>query len=179
MSNRHLCRSIAMQSLYEWDFESSLIDEIGKESRFKKERLDKIVEINNFEYGSENSEGCFTREIINGIFKNMKKIDSVIKRLAPEWPLEQVTIIDRNILRIGIFELMFNKRDDVPPKVAINEAIELAKTFGGKSSGKFVNGVLGTLYKELDENKPMGVISKKDEVKCDPKDGKSEEGKGN
>lgn len=156
MSNRHLCRSIAMQSLYEWDFESSLIDEIEKGSRFQKDRLDKIVGNNNKEYGSGNDEHNFTSELIDGIFKNMKKIDSVIKRLAPEWPLEQVTIIDRNILRIGIFELMFNKREDVPPKVAINEAIELAKTFGGKSSGKFVNGVLGTLYKEIEDKAGKG-----------------------
>jgi len=140
-----------MQSLYEWDFESSLIDELDKGSRFQKERLDKIVSINNVEYGSAGEENNFTNELIDGMFKNMKKIDSIIKRLAPEWPLEQVTIIDRNILRIGIFELMYNKREDVPPKVAINEAIELAKTFGGKSSGKFVNGVLGTLYKEIED----------------------------
>ena len=73
--------------------------------------------------------------------------------MAPEWPISQITIVDRNILRIGIYELMFGKRNDVPPKVAINEAIELAKSFGGNSSGKFVNGVLGSLYKEIEENK--------------------------
>jgi N utilization substance protein B len=77
----------------------------------------------------------------------MKDIDEVIVKTAPEWPLEQITIIDRNILRIGIYELNFAK--EVPPKVAINEAVELGKAFGGESSGKFVNGVLGTLYKDL------------------------------
>ena len=87
-------------------------------------------------------------DVIDGVYKNLKKIDLIIQRLAPEWPIDQVMIIDRNILRIGIYELMFSKRDDVPPKVAINEAIELAKSFGGNSSGKFVNGVLGTLYNE-------------------------------
>lgn len=153
MSNRHLCRSIVMQSLYEWDFESSMIDEIDKKKRFKKERLEEISDSNSKEYGSEGEEGDFTSEIINGIFKNLKKIDLTIKRLAPDWPLEQVTIIDRNILRIGIYELLFSKRNDVPPKVAINESIELAKTFGGRSSGKFVNGVLGTLYKEIEDKK--------------------------
>lgn len=163
MSNRHLCRSIAMQSLYEWDFESSLVGEIDKSARFQKKRLDEIVNVNTKDYSSESSENDFTTELIDGIFKNLKKIDSVIKRLAPEWPLEQVTIIDRNILRIGIFELMFNKREDVPPKVAINEAIELAKTFGGKSSGKFVNGVLGTLYKEIEEKDAKKETSTKEE----------------
>ena len=176
MSNRHLCRSIAMRSLYEWDFESSLIEEIEKGSKFQKEKLDKIVDNNNKEYGSGNDEGDFTTELIGGIFKNMKKIDAVIRRLAPEWPLEQVTIIDRNILRIGIFELMFNKREDVPPKVAINEAIELAKTFGGKSSGKFVNGVLGTLYKEIEDKsgkeKKAKEEPKKEEIKPDKEETK-------
>ena len=172
MSNRHLCRSIAMQSLYEWDFESSLIDEIEKSLRFKKDRLDKIVDDNNREYGSGNDENDFTSELIGGIFKNMKKIDSVIRRLAPEWPLEQVTIIDRNILRIGIFELMFNKREDVPPKVAINEAIELAKTFGGKSSGKFVNGVLGTLYKEIEDKAKSKEAAKPDKIEKKEEDKK-------
>lgn len=166
MSNRHLCRSIVMQSLYEWDFESSMIDEIDKKKRFLKERLEKISEINSKEYGSENEEGDFTSEIADGIFKNLKKIDQTIKRLAPDWPLEQVTIIDRNILRIGIYELLFSKRNDVPPKVAINESIELAKTFGGRSSGKFVNGVLGTLFKEIeDKKKKKELVSKKEENK--------------
>ncbi len=153
MSNRHLCRSIVMQSLYEWDFESSMIGEIDKKKRFLKERLEGIADNNSKEYGSGGEENDFTSEIISGIFKNLKKIDLTIKRLAPEWPLEQVTIIDRNILRIGIYELLFSKRDDVPPKVAINESIELAKTFGGRSSGKFVNGVLGTLFKEIEDKK--------------------------
>ncbi len=166
MSNRHLCRSIVMQSLYEWDFESSMIDEIDKKKRFLKERLEKISESNSKEYGSEDEEGDFTSEIVDGIFKNLKKIDQTIKRLAPDWPLEQVMIIDRNILRIGIYELLFSKRNDVPPKVAINESIELAKTFGGRSSGKFVNGVLGTLFKEIeDKKKKKESVSKKEENK--------------
>ncbi len=166
MSNRHLCRSIVMQSIYEWDFESSMIDEIDKKKRFLKERLEKISESNSKEYGSEDEEGDFTSEIVDGIFKNLKKIDQTIKRLAPDWPLEQVTIIDRNILRIGIYELLFSKRNDVPPKVAINESIELAKTFGGRSSGKFVNGVLGTLFKEIeDKKKKKEPVSKKEENK--------------
>jgi len=104
------------------------------------------------EYDEGLDDVSFAQDLVFGVFDNIKKIDSVISKLAPEWPLEQVTIINRNVLRIGIYELKFGKRDDVPPKVAINEAIELAKTFGGQSSGKFINGVLGSLYKELEKD---------------------------
>lgn len=149
MSNRHLSRSIAMQSLYEWDFKNSLLDKSGGKNKFSKEELDKITMNNVKEYGPGAENDDFVSEVIGGVFKNLKKIDLIMKRLAPEWPIGQITMIDRNIIRIGIYELMFSKRKDVPPKVAINEAIELAKTFGGGSSGKFVNGVLGTLYKEI------------------------------
>ncbi|MBW6440820.1 transcription antitermination factor NusB [Patescibacteria group bacterium] len=147
MSNRHLSRSITMQSLYEWDFKFSMIS--GDENANNKEKLDFIVNNNIQQYGSGEKEDEFVLDVIDGVYNNMKKIDSVIQRLAPEWPIDQVTIIDRNILRIGVYELMFCEREDVPPRVAINEAIELAKSFGGNSSGKFVNGVLGSLYKEI------------------------------
>ena len=80
----------------------------------------------------------------------MPKIDKIIEKSAPEWPIEQITIVDRNVLRIGLYELLYANKEEVPPKVAINEAIELAKSFGGESSGKFINGVLGTVYKEID-----------------------------
>ncbi|OGZ70165.1 MAG: transcription antitermination factor NusB, partial [Candidatus Staskawiczbacteria bacterium RIFCSPLOWO2_01_FULL_33_9] len=83
--------------------------------------------------------------------KNLIKIDKIIEISAPEWPIAQIPIIDRNVLRIGIFELLYGNKEEVPPKVAINEAIELAKTFSGQTSGKFVNGVLGTVYKQLSE----------------------------
>jgi transcription antitermination protein NusB len=151
MSNRHLSRSITMQSLYEWDFQSSVISDVEKENRFSKDTLDQIVKNNISEYGVGMEKDDFISDVADGVFQNMKKIDNTIQRLAPEWPIGQVTIIDRNILRIGIYELLFSKRTDVPPRVAINEAIELAKSFGGSSSGKFVNGVLGSLYKELVE----------------------------
>lgn len=153
MSNRHLFRSIAMQSLYEWDFENSLIEDAGKKKeKFSKAALDNIVRNNIKEYKLEEKNSRFIFDTIDGVFNSLKEIDSKIRKLAPEWPIEQVTIIDRNILRIGIYEIMFDEKKDVPPKVAINEAIELAKTFGGNSSGKFINGVLGSLYKEI-ENK--------------------------
>ena len=151
MSNRHLFRSIAMQSLYEWDFESSLVKDVNeKKEKFSKATLDKIVRNNIKEYRLEEKNSRFISDTIDGVFNNFKEIDSKIKKLAPEWPIEQVTIVDRNILRIGIYEIMFDEKKDVPPKVAINEAIELAKTFGGNSSGKFVNGVLGSLYREME-----------------------------
>ncbi len=151
MSNRHLFRSIVMQSLYEWDFESSMIKNTDKK-KFSKTVLDNITKRNIKEYGFKEKNTRFVFDTINGIFENFEEINSKIKKLAPEWPIEQVTIIDRNILRIGIYEIIFDKKKDIPPKVAINEAIELAKTFGGNSSGKFVNGVLGSLYREI-ENK--------------------------
>ncbi|MCK5413689.1 MAG: transcription antitermination factor NusB [Candidatus Pacebacteria bacterium] len=158
MSNRHLSRSITMQSLYEWDFQISVLE--GEDTK-KKEKLDIIVKNNIKEYGVDAEKDDFVFDVINGVFDNLKKIDEIIKRLAPEWPIEQVTIIDRNILRIGIYELVFSKRTDVPPRVAINEAIELAKSFGGNSSGKFINGVLGSLYKEKTEKKENADKNKK------------------
>ncbi len=164
MSNRHLCRSVAMQSLYEWDFlregdlssdAKQLTDSSQQATQVrgdgKKELppdLKRIVEHNIKEFARGLKETNFIYELIEGVLKNLEEIDKLIERCAPEWPLEQITIADRNVLRIGIFELVFAKNKEVPPKVAINEAIELAKTFGGPSSGKFVNGVLGTIYKE-------------------------------
>ena len=153
MSSRHLLRSVAMQSLYEWDFESSLIRNDNQKKKFSKSKLDEMVKNNIEEYGAGIESSDFVIELVNGVFKNMREINSLIKKFAPEWPLEQIMIIDRNILRIGIYELMFSKRKDVPPKVAINESIELAKTFGGRSSGKFINGVLGSLYEEINKEK--------------------------
>ena len=152
MSSRHLLRSVAMQSLYEWDFESSLVGDDDREKKFNKNKLDKIAKDNTREYSAGIENNNFVTELISGVFENMQEIDVLIKKFAPEWPIEQIMIIDRNILRLGIYELMFSKRKDVPAKVAINESIELAKTFGGRSSGKFVNGVLGSLYKEMEKN---------------------------
>jgi len=140
MANRHLSRSIAMQVLYEWDFK-------GKDQK----QLKKIVDRNLKEFGPGLEESDFVWQIIDGVIKNLGKIDKVIEKSAPEWPIDQITIVDRNVLRMGLYELLFGKRDEVPPKVAINEAIELAKSFGGESSGKFINGVLGTVYREIGE----------------------------
>lgn len=141
MANRHLSRSIVMQSLYEWDF-------WGKNDNGK---LKEITERNINEFGPGMSDAEFIWNLINGIAKKIEEIDGWIVKYAPEWPLEQITLTDRNVLRVGIYELLFGNRDEVPPKVAINEAIELAKNFGGESSGKFINGVLGAIYKEIGE----------------------------
>jgi N utilization substance protein B len=139
MANRHLARTIALQILYQWDFK-------GKAEK----QLSSVVQsiLKEFAPGLENQEFVF--ELVDGAKKNLKAIDSLITKYAPEWPIEKITIIDRNVLRLGIYELKFST--GVPPRVAINEAIELAKTFGGESSGKFVNGVLGAIYKNMVAN---------------------------
>ena len=131
-----------MQSLYEWDFS-------GK----KPGSLEKIVTKNIEEFGPGLENSDFVWQLVNGVVKNIAEIDKVIVSAAPEWPLEQITVVDRNVLRIGLYELLYENKEEVPPKVAINEAIELAKTFGGESSGKFINGVLGTVFKQIGENK--------------------------
>lgn len=142
MSNRHLGRTIAMQTLYEWDFNKQRESDLTQAA---KENVEK------FAPGFDDS--SFTIGLIKGTLKHLKEIDAFITKYAPEWPLEQITVVDRNILRIGVYELHF--APDIPPKVAINEAIELAKTFGGESSGKFVNGVLGAIYKDLGDEKAV------------------------
>lgn len=133
MSHRHLARALVLQSLYEWDFYGQTRD------------VSTMLERNLSEFAPELDEKDFARTIAKGILEHQFEIDNIITRFAPDWPLEKITTIDRNVLRIGSFELLFNF--DIPSKVAINEAIELAKTFGGESSGKFVNGVLGAVYR--------------------------------
>jgi len=140
MANRHLARSVAMQSLFQWDFNGR-----------KDEEIEKVLEANLKEFAPGLDDRQFVKELVEGVLKNRDRIDSIIEKAAPEWPLEQVAMVDRNVLRIGLYELLFGSRKEVPPKVAINEAIELAKTFGSESSGRFVNGVLGTVYREIGE----------------------------
>ena len=159
MASRHLSRSIAMQSLYEWDFG-------GRDSL----KLEEIVEGNIKEFGPGLESKDFVWEIINGVMEHVDKINEIIEKCAPEWPLEQITVVDRNVLRIGIYELLWGKREEVPPKVAINEAIELAKNFGGESSGRFINGVLGTIYREIGEPGKDEVSKKKEAKEEAPKE---------
>jgi N utilization substance protein B len=146
-ANRHLCRSVALQSLFEWDFHG-----------MAKGALKDIVQHNVAEFAPGLSTGQqgmlqlqFLNDLVFGAEKHRQEIDGLITSAAPEWPLETITIVDRNVLRLGVYELKFSPAHDVPPKVAINEAIELAKSFGGASSGKFVNGVLGAIYKKMGE----------------------------
>lgn len=141
MPNRHLARSIAMQSLFEWDFRGN-----------PTAGLPAIVEHNLVEFAPGLQETEFTKKLVDGVMDNLSAIDEQIASYAPSWPINQITIVDRNILRLGVYELKFST--EVPPKVAINEAIELAKTFGGPSSGKFVNGVLGSMYNDIVKNNP-------------------------
>lgn len=147
MASRHLARSIAMQSLFEWDF-----NEAQESSAKKKTNLEEIVERNKKEFGPGlDEEYGFIDRLVHGTIENIAKIDKIIEKAAPEWPIAQITAVDRAVLRLGLYELLFGNRSEVPPKVAIDEAIELAKTFGGESSGKFINGVLGTIYREIGE----------------------------
>lgn len=150
--NRHLSRVIIMQTLYEWDFRPK-----GNLGEIKKR---------NIENYNEEIDDSYIDKTIDGTLKNLKKIDEEIVKAAPEWPLEQISAIDKTILRISIFEILFC--EDIPPKVAINEAVELGKTFGGENSSKFINGVLGTVYRHSPrynpkDDEPSG--KKKDEQK--------------
>ncbi len=136
MATRHLIRTVILQSLYEWDFFN------------RKNDLPSILERNLGEFAPGIDEPEFAWRILKNIVEHLKEIDQVIVKAAPEWPLEKIAIINRNILRIGLSELLYANPEEVPPKVAINEAIEMAKNFGGPNSVKFINGVLGTVYRE-------------------------------
>lgn len=140
MANRHLSRTIAMQTMFAWDFN-------GKQET----DLDTLIKQNFKQFAPNFDDHGFAEEIIRGVMDNLSEIDKYIIKYATEWPLEQITIVDRNILRIGVYELVFNPQ--IPAKVAINEAIEIAKAFGGEASGKFVNGVLGAIMKDVPEKK--------------------------
>jgi N utilization substance protein B len=140
MASRHLSRSIALQSLYEWDF-------YGK----KPDTLNNIVEKNIKEFAGGLDDLEFIRKLARGVEQSIMCLDELIVKTAPDWPLEQINMLDRNVLRLGLYELLYANKEEVPPKVAINEAIELAKVFGGESSGRFVNGVMGTVYSQLQQ----------------------------
>ncbi|MFA6308102.1 MAG: transcription antitermination factor NusB [Patescibacteria group bacterium] len=141
MANRHLARTIALQTLFEWDF--------LKEKKAKK-NIKEVFDYIREEFAPDFDDQGFSFALINKVIANQKELDNIITSFAPEWPIDQITITDRNVLRIGVYELKMDAA--IPPKVAINESIELAKAFGGDSSGKFVNGVLGSIYKEMVKN---------------------------
>ena len=136
MSNRHLARTIALQTLYQWDFNDK-----------NTEKLPGAIEENLKEFAPQFEDNGFIKQVVNGVIENQTEIDKLITKYAPEWPIEQITMVDRNVLRIGIFEIKYNP--DIPEKVAINEAIELAKHFGADNSPKFINGALGSILVKL------------------------------
>lgn len=154
MANRHLCRSLALQVLFELDSRS--------DNPLKS--VDDIIERVSREFAPGIDDLSYVRELVDGATSHQAQIDIIVEKAAPDWPIDQIAVVDRNILRLGLYELIFSDRGDVPAKVAINEAIELAKTFGGESSGRFVNGVLGTVYKELGEPGKNDVSSKKKRI---------------
>lgn len=160
MANRHLSRSIIMQVLYEWDFRGGIATRLELE-----ETLMRDVE----EFAPGTKDLSFMRALLFGILEKQEKLDDVLEKAAPEWPVGNISLIDRNILRMGLYELLFEDKKEVPAKVAINEAIELAKSFGGETSGRFVNGVLGTVYKELGEPGKDETGKKKNNTPVDPK----------
>jgi transcription antitermination protein NusB len=140
MANRHLARSVVLQTLFEWDTMSLSSEAAGL-----------AIERNAGEFGGSDTDRPFMDSLLSGVLAKKEDLDLIITKAAPDWPLERIAPVDRNILRLGLYELLFADRSQVPPKVAINEAIELAKVFGGDSSGRFVNGVLGAVYKEIGE----------------------------
>ncbi|MCX6754399.1 MAG: transcription antitermination factor NusB [Candidatus Nomurabacteria bacterium] len=153
MANRHLSRSIVLQTLFEWDF--AVTKDITPEDML-------VRNIEEFGPGLDDSE--FMTELFLGVVKKKSIIDEIIEKAAPDWPIDKISIVDRNIIRIGLYELLFGDRTQVPPKVAINESIELAKSFGGENSSKFINGVLGGVYKEIGEPGKDEVGKKKNKV---------------
>ena len=142
MANRHLSRSVVMQTLFEWDFGSKDVSPSD---------IENILLRNAEEFAPGMGDTSFMKSLVENVLKKRETLDGILTKAAPDWPIEKISIVDRNILRIGLYELLFVDKAEVPAKVAINEAIELAKTFGGESSGRFINGVLGAVYKEIGE----------------------------
>lgn len=157
MANRHLSRSIVLQTLFEWDFRGQ-----------KDKEIDNIVARDVLEFAPGMTDSSFVSELAHNVLAKRPDLDKIIEKAAPDWPLDKISVVDRNVLRVGLFELLFADREEVPAKVAINEAIELAKTFGGENSGKFVNGVLGSVYKELGEPGKDAVTKKKKKIEDIP-----------
>jgi transcription antitermination protein NusB len=150
MANRHLARTIVLQTLFEWDF-----------GHMRPGIYTDILNRNIAEFAPEIAKEDFAERLLEGVVRKQPVIDQIIQKAAPEWPIEKIGIPDRNVLRIGLYELLFGNREEVPPKVAINEAIELAKKFGGEKTGRFINGVLGAVYKELGEPEKDQISKKK------------------
>lgn len=159
MANRHLSRSVVLQSLFEWDFRT---DRDGNAP--VHEAAPAIIERNAKEFAPGLADQTFVEALMKGIIAKRPELDTIIEKAAPDWPIDKISPVDRNVLRLGLYELLFADRTEVPAKVAINEAIELAKTFGGETSGRFVNGVLGAVYKELGEPGKDAAPTKKKKI---------------
>ncbi len=153
MANRHLSRSVVLQSLFEWDFR-------GCHDENSQEIIARIAK----EFAPGMGDFSFIESLMKNVLAKKPDLDKIIEKAAPDWPLDKISVIDRNILRMGLYELLFADRTEVPAKVAINEAIELAKSFGGENSGKFINGVLGSVYKELGEPGKDSAPKKKKKI---------------
>lgn len=149
-SNRHLGRIVALQTLYEQDFRRECNDEALQ--------LDSVLSRNIERYEQTIDDKEFIENLVHGVDQRQQEIDDTIRPIAPEWPIEQIARMDRVILRIGVYELIY--QEGVPPKVAINEAVELAKAFGGDNSSKFVNGVLGTVLRNKEEKSAKKTAAK-------------------
>ncbi len=166
-SNRHLGRIIALQSLYEYEFRSKAGDASAD--------IDSIVAKNIVPYEKALGDVDFVHDLTHGVFDEMDVLDQELQPMAPEWPIASISSVDRNVLRIGLFELT-RRKDSVPPKVAINEAVELAKAFGSDNSSKFINGVLGTAYRNIGgEEQKQHAESDQTEAAGDVKDAKEDE----
>jgi N utilization substance protein B len=151
-ANRHLGRIVALQTLYEQDFRREVSDP-GLD-------LEDVLARNIARYEETIEDKAFIENLVRGVAERESELDDIIRPVAPEWPIEQIARMDRVILRIGVYELLFE--DGVPPKVAINEAVELAKAFGGDNSSKFINGVLGTVLRDKEEKSPKKTKAKKE-----------------
>jgi N utilization substance protein B len=153
-SNRHLGRIIALQTLYE--------EELRQEASDKDFDLNEVLKRNIHRYKDTLDDVDFIKALVEGVSKHAAELDKSLQPVAPEWPIDQIARMDRLVLRIGLYEL--ENEADVPPKVVINEAVELAKAFGGDNSSKFINGVLGTLLREREKTKPTKVAQPKKAV---------------
>lgn len=150
MANRHIARSIVLQTLFEIDFRE-----------YSSDTAEEVMLRNATEFAPEETDQTFMKTLLMGTLAKKPEVDLIISKAAPDWPLEKISTVDRNILRIGLYELLFADKKEVPAKVAINEAIELAKSYGGSKSSKFVNGVLGSIYREMGEPGKDEVSKKK------------------
>jgi N utilization substance protein B len=158
-ANRHLGRIIVIQTLYEY--------EMRKASKDPMADADKIMAKNIVPYKDAVTDTKFVRELVEGVESRAAELDEILQPIAPEWPISSISPIDRNVLRLGLFELLY-RQDDVPSKVAINEAVELAKMFGSDNSSRFINGVLGTAYRTLINTTGQGESGEED-TKSEPK----------